>query len=205
MSIKLILCDFDGTVTQGDVLDEICAISGKLDESRKINEQFISGNLDGLSALKQRFRLIKGIDKTQIENSILPNVKLNNGAETFFNYARKKNIPAFLLSGNAEFVLEYFCKKLHITFFSGSTLSIDNGKIGDFITYQNKFSVAENYIKKHNLIGDEIVAIGNSIADAQLFEMSAHPFIINKKEDFNTNAVSVNSFTEIMFCLKPYL
>ena len=45
---KIFLFDFDGTLVTEDILDVICDIVGKKDESRKINDDVINGTKKGL-------------------------------------------------------------------------------------------------------------------------------------------------------------
>lgn len=44
MSRKIFLFDFDGTIVTEDILDAVCDIVGKKEESRAINEKHIKVN-----------------------------------------------------------------------------------------------------------------------------------------------------------------
>ena len=45
---KIFLFDFDGTLVTEDILDVVCDIVGKKEESIKINEDVINGKITGL-------------------------------------------------------------------------------------------------------------------------------------------------------------
>ena len=66
VKIKLVLSDFDGTITQTDVLDMICELVGKGAASQHINNLFVSGQKDGKEALIERFSLLEGLELSSI-------------------------------------------------------------------------------------------------------------------------------------------
>lgn len=41
--IKAVLIDFDGTIVSKDILDVVCEIVGKEEESNKLNKEFHAG------------------------------------------------------------------------------------------------------------------------------------------------------------------
>ena len=51
MAKKIFLFDFDGTIVTEDILDVVCDIVGKKEESRIINEKTYTGELTGLQLL----------------------------------------------------------------------------------------------------------------------------------------------------------
>ena len=48
---KIFLFDFDGTLVTEDILDVVCDIVGKKEESFKINKEVIEGKRTGLAHL----------------------------------------------------------------------------------------------------------------------------------------------------------
>ena len=204
MKVKLVLCDFDGTITQADVLDMICDLVGKQDISQRINSRFAAGEKDGKEALIERFSLLEGLECSKID-SVLDRVPLTNGAEAFFEYTQKHRIKTLVLSGNADFVLKYFKSKLHFSDFSGSTLCIRHGKIQPWDPNRckcvDKQTAAATYIKKLGLKKEEIMAIGDSVADEMLFALAGVSFLINQKSQMPADYV-VSSFYEIISYLE---
>lgn len=61
MSTKIFLFDFDGTIVTEDILDVVCDIVGKKEESRLINEKVRSGEVKGLEPLCDRINFLKGV------------------------------------------------------------------------------------------------------------------------------------------------
>lgn len=186
MNIKLILCDFDGTITKCDVLDAMCKLAGKFARSQEINAQFISGKKDGKEALIERFSLLSGLSLSSVYD-MLEQITFTDGAEELFSYTSEKKIHTLILSGNADFVLEHFRKKLNFSDIAGSSLFISDGIIqpwdSDKCTCVDKLGIAKAYIEKLGLKKENIIAIGDSVADQDLFDLASLSFLINKKGD----------------------
>jgi 2-hydroxy-3-keto-5-methylthiopentenyl-1-phosphate phosphatase len=67
MKYKIFLSDFDGTFVYEDILDVVCGINNKYEESKKINEGIISGKISGLNYIKQRIDFLEGVTNEQIK------------------------------------------------------------------------------------------------------------------------------------------
>ena len=78
---KLFLSDFDGTLVNKDILDVLCGINGKEEESKFLNEEFIAGKREGLPTLKQRIDFLKGVTSLQIKEKLDKNNYLVPGAK----------------------------------------------------------------------------------------------------------------------------
>ena len=191
------LCDFDRTITKGDVLDRISALTGSCGASRLIDREYRNGMIDGIEALQKRFALIKGLSVEEIERDVLSGIRLNKGARKFFDFTEKVGVRSVVLSGNMNFVLHYFQNKLNFTEYYGSCVRTDNGIVGEFVPSEdNKNMVAEQLVAKGGYRTDEIVAIGDSIADMGFLRLAKYRFLMNSKP-FGVDAIFVNSFDEI--------
>ncbi len=184
MKTKLLVCDFDGTVTKEDVLDKLCGLTNAAAQSRYINEKYVAGEIDGEDALKQRFRLISGVSCEAIRQQ-LSEVQLTSGAEALFSYARHNEIDILIVSGNLDFVIEYFYDKLGFTSYISSHIPIIDGKLGsvdsDFTQLVNKQRDVATYIKNRGLSPEEVIAVGDSSSDFPIFDLAGKAFGINWK------------------------
>jgi len=105
---KLFLSDFDGTLVNKDILDVLCGINGKEEESKRLNEEFIAGKREGLPTLKQRIDFLKGITTAQIKAKLDVKNYLIAGAIELFAYLKASGYITVLHSGNILPVLEYY-------------------------------------------------------------------------------------------------
>ena len=55
---KIFLFDFDGTLVTEDILDVVCDIVGKKEDSIKINQDVINGKTTGLKPLCTRINFL---------------------------------------------------------------------------------------------------------------------------------------------------
>lgn len=198
--IKLVLCDFDGTLVKNDILDELCRISGNYNKSRRLNQRFIEGNQYYNSPLKERINLLEGVTISQIEAFLSHNVFLVEGTGDFFRYLKKNNIYSVVHSGNIEPVLQHFQRQLHFDEYIATKIKISERgtivKLDDNITCFKENS-CKSIISKLNIDKDEIVAIGDSIADVKVFELAGYSIAINAKgsiEDYASYAVKGNMY-----------
>lgn len=196
MKIRLILCDFDCTVTENDTLDILAKIMNKDAESRRINFDYQNGKIDGTTAIKNRFELIKGLALSKIESAVIPEIELKKGAKEFFLYAKQMQIRSAIISGNMEFLLASFQKVLEFDEYYCSKVSVDNGRVGTFISMEPKSTVAKKIIETGNYFEDEILAIGDSQTDMDFMKYAKHRFVFGNATS-TVDAIEVESFDEI--------
>ena len=203
MNIKLILCDFDGTITQTDVLDTICDLVGRKPESVRINRLFQAGQKDRKQALRERFSLLAGLPLERTY-PLMENILLTEGAEELFACAAQLGIHVLVLSGNAQFVLEFFARKLQFTRVCGSRIWVENGIIQPWNQEKcleiDKYREAVTYIEQHGLEKNQIIAIGDSVADEEIFALAGKSFVINPKGNVQAD-MQIQSLEEVI----PYL
>ncbi len=185
--IKVAILDFDGTLVTKDILDLVCGIVGKEEESRKINKEFHQGKRDGLSSLIQRINFLRGVTLHHIEQKLCENLYLMKGAQELLEYCRVHNIISILSSGNILPILQYYQKILNITYIVGSKPQINDGIIvgitqHDFIGKNFKIEGVKKIVEERSIPQKEILVIGDSPADEKLFDYAHVCIAINPKE-----------------------
>ena len=186
MEVKAVLIDFDGTIVNKDVLDVVCGIAGKEEESKKINEEFHAGKRKGLSPLIERINFLRGISTEQINDKLIENDYLIKGVKEFFDFLNSNGIISILNSGNLVPILEYYKKKLGISYVVGTKPRMNGNKIisiseDDFSG--NNFKLIDSKVILDNLgiKSENIISIGDSPADKPLFEFAEKAIAINPK------------------------
>ena len=127
--IKAVLLDFDGTLVYRDILDVICGIVGKAKESYKINNDFLTGKLPGLTALITRINFLQGLSLFQIEKQLDQDTYLTTGAKELIDFLNQQKIIIILYSGNITPILSYYQKLLGINYIVGSQPKMEGQKI----------------------------------------------------------------------------
>lgn len=187
MKIKAVLSDFDGTIVTKDILDVVCGIVGKEEESRRINKEFLAGEIKGHLSLITRVNFLKGVTTKQIYQKLFANDYLRFGAKELFDFLNSKSIISILYSGNITPVLKYYQRKLGISHIVGAKPKMDGDKIvsiaeDDFSGASHKLINIRKILDQYNINFDEVVAIGDSPADKMIFEFAAKSIAVDPKE-----------------------
>ncbi len=184
--IKAILIDFDGTLVNKDILDVICGIIGKEEESENINKEFHSGKLTGLTPLITRINFLKGVSLSQIQKKLDGNPYLVTGAKELLDFLNQNKIVSILNSGNIIPVLNYYQKLLGISHIVGTHPKMDGETIigiseEDFSGTDFKVIGVKEILQKLSIKPEETLAIGDSPADKTMFELAGKSIAINPK------------------------
>lgn len=186
MKYKIFLTDFDGTIVSKDILDVICGIVGKEEESRKLNEAFIAGEREGLQTLVERINFLKGVSVKDIYTKLDQNNYLLPGAKELFSFLRDRGIITVLHSGNILPVLSYYKDILDIDYILGTNpkmnqdciLGID---ITDLPGKNFKLKWCKKIIKDHNLTKRNVIAMGDAPSDIPIFKIAEKSICVNSK------------------------
>jgi len=185
--IKAVLLDFDGTVVTKDILDVVCGIVGKEEESDKINRDFYAGKLTGLAPLITRINFLKGVSLSQIQKKLDENAYLLTGAKELLDFLNQNKIISILNSGNITPVLSYYQKLLGINYIVGTHPKMDGDTIisiseENFPGRDFKVIGVKEILEKLSIQPEEALSIGDSPADKTMFEFAGKSIAINPKE-----------------------
>jgi HAD superfamily phosphoserine phosphatase-like hydrolase len=191
--LKAVLLDFDGTLVNKDILDVVCGIVGKEQESEQLNQDFHSGKLPGLTALITRINFLKGVTLTQISNKLDENAYLMPGAHELFSYFKQHSIISIIHSGNLIPILEYYKTLLNADYIVGTHPKMNGDFIlgiseEDFPGKDFKVKGVINILEELSINGKEAFAIGDSPADKAIFELAEKSIAIDPKGDIDKYA-----------------
>ncbi len=103
----IVFSDFDGTITEKDVIVSIMAKFAP-PEWKSIMRDILSEKLTISEGVRKLFRLIPSSKKDEILEWAIKNIKIRKGFEEFLEFLNKRNIPFIVLSGGLDFyVYEY--------------------------------------------------------------------------------------------------
>lgn len=191
--IKVVILDFDGTLVTRDILDVLCGIMGKEQESRKINDDYHAGKLTGIIPLIQRINLLKGLQETRIALELQNKSYLMPGARELIDFLHKHAITTILASGNIIQVLAFYQNLLNIDYIVGSRPHVKNGVVtritrADYPSPDFKLIGVRKIVESLQITEDETLVIGDSPADKSLFLYAKYSVAINPKGDIEKSA-----------------
>ena len=117
----IIFCDFDGTITQLDVTDQILAQLAH-PSWRGIEQQWMQGLIGSRECLERQIALVDA--PVEELHAVIDAIAIDVDFTAFCRFARKKRLPIYILSDGFDYVIRRVLKRAGVDrhFRSGSTL-----------------------------------------------------------------------------------
>src|SRR6476661_5418181 len=96
---RLLVSDMDSTVIGQECIDELADFAGLKDKVARITERAMQGELDFPGALRERVRLLAGLDERALSRCLNERVEITAGAETLVQTMRAGGSSCLLVSG----------------------------------------------------------------------------------------------------------
>ena len=168
--------DFDGTVTQQDVGEEVFR---KFAEEEKVNEIIDDLLNDRISSRECWIKLCSAVPSVSINefDDFIVSIPLDHSFVKFKNYCKNDNIELYILSDGFDYYIDKIFEKNRIyglTVYSNHLEIVDGKLIPSFPYYDEaSFSSANckrNHIINHSSEEDFTVFIGDGISDKDSVE-----------------------------------
>lgn len=117
----VVFCDFDGTITQLDVTDQILTQLAH-PSWREIEQQWMQGLIGSRACLERQIALVEA--PVEELHAVIDAVSIDTEFKTFCKFARKGHLPLYILSDGFDYVIRRVLKGAGVDrhFRSGSTL-----------------------------------------------------------------------------------
>jgi phosphoserine phosphatase len=172
---RLLVADMDSTVIGQECLDELADYAGLKDKVARITERAMQGEIDFSGALRERVRLLAGMDQRELRRCLDERVRITDGAETLVQTMRAGGASCLLVSGgflsfaNPIAQAVGFDKvKANRLVFAGGKLS---GEVGDPIV--DAMAKRDALIEARDRLGlasEDVMAIGDGANDKLMIE-----------------------------------
>ena len=183
---KIFLFDFDGTLVTEDILDVVCDIVGKKEESIELKNKVLYGHVKGYGPLCTRINFLRGVTYQQIKDKLDENNYLRDGVVELFKTLHNKGYITVVSSGNLELVLKYYQELLNITYVFGSKPNMDGDKIinileSNFSSHDFKYDACFDVIHRYDNEEKLVYGLGDSAADISMLSLADVKFAIDPK------------------------
>ena len=172
---RLLVSDMDSTIIGQECIDELADYAGLKDKVARITERAMQGELDFSGALRERVRLLAGLDERALSRCLDERVHVTAGAETLVQTMRAGGASCLLVSGGflsfanpiAEAVGFDRVKANRLVFVGGKL----SGEVGDPIV--DAMSKQEALIETREQLGlkrEDVLAVGDGANDKLMIE-----------------------------------
>ena len=172
---RLLVADMDSTIIGQECIDELADYAGLKDKVAKITERAMQGELDFQGALRERVRLLAGLDSQALSRCLNERVNVTAGAETLVQTMRAGGASCMLVSGGFLSFADPIAKavgfdrvKANRLVFAGGKLS---GEVGDpIVDAMAKRDAVVEARDQLNLAREDVLAIGDGANDKLMIE-----------------------------------
>ena len=205
---RLIVFDVDGTLIDAEMIDELAKVAGVGGKVSEITLRAMNGEIEFKEALRERVRLLKGLNASVLE-SIVENLDVTPGAEELITSLKALGYKVALISGGFIQFVERIKEKLGIDYVYANTLVIKDGKLtGELvepvIDAKRKAELMREIAEKENLLMEQVVAVGDGANDRFMLQNSGLGIALYPKEVLQKVAAGVitkENLAGILYCL----
>jgi phosphoserine phosphatase len=172
---RLFVADMDSTIIGQECIDELADYAGLKDRVAGITERAMQGELDFSGALRERVRLLAGLDEGALRRCLDERVRLTSGAETLVQTMRAGGASCLLVSGGFLSFAEPVARaagfdrvKANRLVFAGGKLS---GEVGDPIV--DGMAKRDALVEARDQLGlaaADVLAVGDGANDIMMIE-----------------------------------
>src|SRR5690348_6201682 len=172
---RLLVADMDSTIIGQECIDELADYAGLKEQVARITERAMQGELDFPGALRERVRLLAGLDERELKRCLDERVEVTAGAETLVQTMRAGGSNCLLVSGGFLSFAEPIASavgfdrvRANRLVFTGGKLS---GEVGDPIV--DAMAKRDALVEAREQLGlrrEDVLAIGDGANDKLMIE-----------------------------------
>jgi phosphoserine phosphatase len=172
---RLLVADMDSTIIGQECIDELADYAGLRTEVARITDRAMRGELDFSGALRERVRLLAGLDDRALARCLNERVEITSGAETLVQTMRAGGASCLLVSGGFLSFAEPIASavgfdrvRANRLVFVGGKLS---GEVGDPIV--DATAKREALVETRDQLGlspADVMAVGDGANDRLMIE-----------------------------------
>ena len=170
--IRLLACDMDGTVVDGETLDALAARAGAGEHVAAITDQAMRGTIDYRTALFERTRLLAGIDPV-LMSEVAATAPLSAGAAELVAAARTAGVRTLLVTGGFEPIAMTIARRLGFDDCVCNRLETIDGRPGGalvppIVDVDGKRAALEVECQRLGIDAEAVCAIGDGANDVAM-------------------------------------
>ena len=206
-SFQLVIFDLDGTLTQERSIWEYIHIRlGKwYGFAEEYQKQFLAGKISYEEFCERDAQVWKGM-KVEELLEIVKTVPFHPGAAELIIYLKQKGMKLSVVSSGLSLLSNWVHQKYGFDYSVSNDLLHENGvltgKVRIQVYYDKKAEWVKRILKKFDVRPEEVIAIGDSIGDIEMFQMVGFSIAFNSScsdlDQIATTCVQSQNLTDII-------
>jgi phosphoserine phosphatase len=181
-SAILIVFDMDGTLIDGETIDELAKAANVGDLVVALTKRAMRGEMDFEEALRERVKLLKGLKVAEVKKVALE-IPLMKGAKELIREL-KKEYKIAMVSGGFTIVARRVAQELEIDCLIANELIIKDGVltgevVGPLVRQNSKKEALEAIAKREGIRPEDCIVIGDGANDISMFEAAGFSIAFN--------------------------
>ena len=207
-SQRLVVLDVDSTLIRNEVIELLAAEAGCEEQVAAITTAAMAGELDFEAALRERVRLLAGLDELAMARA-RSHLRLSPGARTFIRTLRRLGFRIAIVSGGFTYFTDHLRHQLDIDHAFANELEIVNGRltgelVGPVVDRRRKAVLLREVADVEGIPLDQTVAVGDGANDLDMLAAAGLGIAFNAKpivRDAADTSLSVPYLDAILFVL----
>lgn len=205
---RLVVMDVDSTLIRNEMIDLLAEEAGCSDQVVAITERAMRGELDFEGSLRERVRLLRGLDQSAIDR-VQSRIVFTPGARTFVRTLKRLGFAVAIVSGGFTVFTSWLQEQLDLDHAYGNTLEIIDGRLtgevlGPVVDRARKAELLAEIAAAEGVPLSQTVAVGDGANDLDMLAAAGMGIAFNAKPAVREQAavtVSVPYLDAILFML----
>lgn len=173
----LLVMDMDSTLICIECVDEVADMAGLKPQVAEITAAAMRGELDYAESLRERVKLLAGLEESAFQRVYDERLKLNPGAERLVSRMKAAGLKVMLVSGGFTFFTDRLRRRLGFDYSTSNAVEIVDGKLtgqvlGEIVDATGKAAALNRMRSELGLSRDQVIAIGDGANDLKMMAAS---------------------------------